>query len=355
MIEKNFKIAIGMKIQEGPWGGGNQFGKALKIFLVKQGVKVVHSLKDNDIDVILITETRKWLKSCAFDTLDVLNYLKNKPNTLVVFRVNECDERKGNKIKLLNKLILETAKFSDKVIFISSWLRDLFVAKESTLKDKSVVIYNGADPSIFNWQGRQKWDKNKLLKIVTHHWGANWMKGFDIYLLLDALIDKRYKDKIQFSYIGNLPKGVLFKKAKVISPKFGGELAAELKKNHIYLTASINEPAGMHHIEGALCGLPILYRNSGSLPEYCKGFGISFKGSGDFRQKLDLIMEKYDYFFEEMEKYNLIAKKMSDAYYKEFLALLSYKDKLYSKDRISQRYRKFYILKNILRFKEIAF
>ena len=32
MIEKNFKIAIGMKIQEGPWGGGNQFGKALKIF-----------------------------------------------------------------------------------------------------------------------------------------------------------------------------------------------------------------------------------------------------------------------------------------------------------------------------------
>ena len=34
----------------------------------------------------------------------------------------------------------------------------------------------------------------------------------------------------------------------------------------------------MHHIEGALCGLPILFRNSGSLPEYCKKYGVSFDG-----------------------------------------------------------------------------
>ena len=33
----------------------------------------------------------------------------------------------------------------------------------------------------------------------------------------------------------------------------------------------------MHHIEGILCGLPIIYRESGALPEYCKKYGISFK------------------------------------------------------------------------------
>ena len=49
-----------------------------------------------------------------------------------------------------------------------------------------------------------------------------------------------------------------------------------LSKNHVYLTASINEPAGMHHIEGALSGLPIIYRNSGAIPEYCSDFGVSF-------------------------------------------------------------------------------
>ena len=41
-------------------------------------------------------------------------------------------------------------------------------------------------------------------------------------------------------------------------------LANELKKHDIYITASENEPSGNHHMEGALCGLPILYKDSGS-------------------------------------------------------------------------------------------
>ena len=37
-------------------------------------------------------------------------------------------------------------------------------------------------------------------------------------------------------------------------------------KHDLYISASINEPAGMHHIEGLLCGLPIIYRDNGALP-----------------------------------------------------------------------------------------
>ena len=32
----------------------------------------------------------------------------------------------------------------------------------------------------------------------------------------------------------------------------------------------------MHHIEAVLSGLPVIYKNSGALPEYCKNFGVSF-------------------------------------------------------------------------------
>ena len=32
-----------------------------------------------------------------------------------------------------------------------------------------------------------KWDKKGPLKLVTHHWGGNYMKGFDIYKKLDTL------------------------------------------------------------------------------------------------------------------------------------------------------------------------
>ena len=144
------KIAIGMNLQKGPFGGGNQFGKALSEFLASKNIEVVFTLKERDIDIILLTETRKWLKSCTFDMTDVAKYLLKKPDTLIVFRVNECDERKGVKIKLLNRLIVEGIKLADKVVFISGWLKNLFVSKSSSFIEKSLVIYNGADTTIFN-------------------------------------------------------------------------------------------------------------------------------------------------------------------------------------------------------------
>ena len=40
------------------------------------GIKVVNNLKDDDIDLILITEPRKTSESSAFTHIQVINYLK---------------------------------------------------------------------------------------------------------------------------------------------------------------------------------------------------------------------------------------------------------------------------------------
>ena len=93
--------------------------------------------------------------------------------------------------------------------------------------------------------------KDSKLKIVTHHWGNNWNKGFNIYSKLDKLIGEiHYKDLIEFTFIGNTPKGFSFENTKLIGPLSGHELADAIKQNNLYLTASINEPSGNHHIEG---------------------------------------------------------------------------------------------------------
>ena len=84
---------------------------------------------------------------------------------------------------------------------------------------------------------------------------------------------KEYKDKLEFTYIGNLPKKIKLTNTKVVSPISGKDLANEIKKNNLYLTGSINEPSGNHHIEGAQCGLPLLYLESGGTIEYCEGYG----------------------------------------------------------------------------------
>ena len=103
------------------------------------------------------------------------------------------------------------------------------------------------------------------------------MKGFDIYQRIDELMaTPEFKGRIEFSYVGNVPKGFSFKNARLVTPLDGVALAEELKRHHVYVTGSINEPGGNHQNEAGACGLPLMYRRSGCLPEYCEGFGISF-------------------------------------------------------------------------------
>ena len=70
----------------------------------------------------------------------------------------------------------------------------------------------------------------------------------------------------------------------------------------------------MHHIEGALCGLPILYRNSGSLPEYCEGYGVSFDNDINVVRALKKIIFNYNYFKDKVLFYDRTAEKMCEEY-----------------------------------------
>ena len=36
------------------------------------------------------------------------------------------------------------------------------------------------------------WNSKDPIKIVTHHWSNNYMKGFDEYLYLDNLIKSKF-------------------------------------------------------------------------------------------------------------------------------------------------------------------
>tara|TARA_A100001035_G_C27775134_1_gene498549 strand:+ start:902 stop:1939 length:1038 start_codon:yes stop_codon:yes gene_type:complete len=320
------KVSIGTKVKEGPWGGGNLFAKNLQSYLQKNGHEVVFDLSDKDIDVILITEPRKTSESSAYTHWDVQKYLSyvNK-NTIVVHRINECDERKGT--NFVNNYMMSVNKIADYTIYVSSWLRSLY-EKQGLVNKESSVILAGADKKIFNNIGFIPWNKNEKLKIVTHHWGASWKKGFDIYKELDELIaNSSWSNKIEFSYIGNLPKNFKFKNSKSIPPLSGLELASKIKENHLYLTASINEPSGNHHIEAAQCGLPLLFINSGGIPEYCSKYGLEFN-KYNFEEKLNEIYYDYSKYQKKVEKYPNESEKMGEEYLKIFYELLDNKDKI---------------------------
>ncbi len=304
-------IAINQQPYDGPWGGGNRFLQAISEALVKRGHQVVYQLS-GQIDMILMVETRLRSPGVTFDAGGILRYLLTHPETIVVHRINECDERKGE--KFITHKLLRANYAADLTVFVGSWLKDLPAWKNYPM-NRSHVILNGADTNIFHANGFMPWNGKDRMRLVTHHWGAHPNKGFDVYNHIDKLLDNSDFSKIfSMTYIGKLPVNLKFKNIQHISPLNGIALADALRSHHAYITGSINEPGGNHQNEGALCGLPILYRNSGCMPEYCDGYGLKYQGVEDIEFALKQLFHHYDDYLLKIKSYPHHAHKMSDAW-----------------------------------------
>jgi len=324
-----YKIAINYKLQDGPYGGGNAFVKNLLGALNVNKCVVNFDLKTPDLDFILMIDPRSRSPNITFSVREILDYLKENPRTLVIHRINECDERKKT---LTMNFRLRLANYcADYTVYVGSWLRKLNLINKNN-KNSTAVILNGANENIFKPQSKYNyWSKGTPLKIVTHHWGGNLMKGFDVYGKLDRMLEEPFwKEKISFTYIGNLPNNYTFKNANYISPLHGKKLAEELQKHHVYISASKNEPGGNHQIEGILCGLPILFRDSGCLPEYCEGFGLIFKNN-EIEQPIIRMIEKYSNIKNVITKYPLNSTKTNQEWINLFNKLNLKRNNLFKK------------------------
>ena len=325
------KIAIGSLVIDGPWGGGNFFIKNLSKYLIENGHKVFFDLKEKNLDIILLIDPRKESLNSTFNHQDIFKYKKFvNSNAIVIHRINECDERKST--NYLNDFYKEASSLvADHKVYVSDWLKLIY---ENDKKNESSVIMSGADEAIFNREGFKNWDKSKKIKIVTHHWGNHWNKGYDVYKYLDNLLnDNLWKNKFEFTFIGNLPPNFYFKNSTYLTPLSGQELAQELKSHNLYITGTINEPSGNHHIEAAQCGLPILYRESGGVPEFTTGYGLSFD-INNLEKTLDKIIKNYDIYFDKLKSYPFNSTKMCKDYLDLFLRLY---DKKETENKISKK------------------
>lgn len=332
MASKSLKIAINFRLKKGPWGGGNRFVASLVDALVARGDDIFHSLDCPNLDLILLLDPRRRHPSVTFTPSAILRYLLfRNSRAMVVHRINECDERKNT--RGMNSKLRRANYCADHTVFVGSWLRQLNIW-QSEANSCSNVITNGADSTVFNSRGWQPWQGQEPLKLVTHHWGGNWMKGFDIYQRLDFMMGQpEWRGKIEFTYIGNLPPGFVFRNARYVAPLDGEALAGELKSHHAYVTASINEPGGNHQNEGALCGLPLLYRRSGCLPEYCSGFGVSFDET-DFEARLQQLIYSYDELTSAMLFYPHTSERMCAGYLSLFDQMMLNREQILSRRRL---------------------
>lgn len=289
------KIHILYHFQEGPWGGGNQFLKALKQEFIHQGN---YARNPEKADVILFNSHHE---------LDsVFKIKKQFPKKILIHRVDGPVLLIRGQDKAIDSLIFDFNNlFADGTIFQSNWSRKQCYLQGMKKKKFETTIYNAPDIKIFNRKGRRRSVKGKI-KLIATSWSDNWRKGFKVYQWLDRHLDF---SKYEMIFVGNSP--YQFKNIKWIKPIASRKIATLLKQSDIYLTASQKDPCSNSLIEALSCGLPAVVLADGGHPELARKGGETFKKLSELLLKIEKIAQNYPQYQSQIPNYSIHGTALS--------------------------------------------
>ena len=273
------KIHILFTINKGPWGGGNQFLKAVIAELRRQGM---YSDDPNKADVILWNshhDSRRVIQARRQFSRAVFLHRIDGP----IFSIRDSDKLTDTLIYTMNRFI------ADGTIFQSQWSKEKNIEQGIRNDVPSAVIWNAPDPTIFTKRPPRSISTNRKIRLVATSWSANPRKGFDVYSYLDERLDFR---KYDMTFIGNTP--IFFKNIQHIQPLPSQGLAKKLSENDLFITASLADPCSNSLLEALHSGLPAVVRNQGGHPELVGKGGVTFSSTGDVLTAIDAAVEAYD-------------------------------------------------------------
>jgi glycosyltransferase involved in cell wall biosynthesis len=282
------RVAMNLRPVYSSWGGGNQWLTQTARYLRASGYSVRFDL-GAEVDAILLTHFGLTGRT-SFSLDELKSYLRSRPGVRVIHRVNDNDVRKAT--GEMDRRLAQYDELAHHTVFISAWLRDYHAERWFDVRRPHSVIINGADAAVFHPIGSAGWKPGEPLRLVTHHWSDNWLKGFKVYAEVDRMIAEGELRDVELWVIGRWPKEIQWRAAKLFPPANGEALAALLRQCHAYLTASLWEPGGMHFIEGAQCGLPVLFHeDGGGICEVASRFGIGYRD--DIAGAVQVLRERY--------------------------------------------------------------
>ena len=244
------KIWIEYPFQEGAWGGGNQFLKNLKKIFNSLGIL---GKSPDDSEAILFNSHQ--------DAQKILNLRELYPTKKFIHRVdgpmrlyNTLEDDRDSIVYHLNQGV------ADATIFQSQWSLDQNLKMGLNPPRHHKVIYNSADSSLFYPQARKSTTQKKT--IVSTSFSSNIKKGFKVYDFLDKNLEF---NNFTYYFCGRSP--VSFKNIKSLGLLNAPEVAKVLRKSHVYITASENDPCSNSLIEAVFSGLTCFALRSGGHPE----------------------------------------------------------------------------------------
>lgn len=277
----SIKINIMYQFREGPWGGGNQFLKAVKAYFEKTGVYVDDY---READVLLFNS----FPTGNLEYFKQIKELKKRKNIAVIHRVDgPIYLVRGRDLEIDRVIFSFNQSVADGTIFQTEWSRRKSYELGMAKNDFEAIIHNAPNSNIF-YPAENKTAHEKL-KIIATSWSPNMAKGFDIYSYLDKTLNF---NKYEMTFVGNSP--MKFENITYIEPQTSDKLAELLRSSDIFITGSVNDTCSNSLIEAMRCGLPALVRNSGGHPELIGKGGLAFNGTDDILKKIEEMSKNYD-------------------------------------------------------------
>lgn len=274
------KVNILFQFKNGPFGGVNQFLKALKVYLERNEL---YTENIEEADIVLFN-------SGQF-VQDVVKYKKMYPNKIFVqrtdgpSRLHTCD---GDKRDYVANVMNE--ELADATVFQSNYSRETNHKLGLRVNRFETTVRNACDESIFYPdKSISHMNSGEKIRLIASSFSNNWNKGFEYYKYLDENLDF---DRYEMTFVGNSP--IEFNNINSVEALPSAELAKLLRNSDIYLIGSKKEACSNALIEAMSCGIPVVALDDGGHPEIVGDGGELFESTADLIEKIERVAANYD-------------------------------------------------------------
>ncbi len=294
------RICIWFRTTEAPWGGGNQFLRALSRALAEQGFSV-QDTPDASTDVVLVNSHNTG--PGALVNLPRLAQLKHlgrmtRLGPMLPVRGWQMRPRKGPAIvhrldgvaeiirgvqTAADRIQVRVNRLADLTIFQSVYSRQSF-ADYGVKPRHWRTIYNGVDPALF-YPAATRYPSGSSIRLLAASWSDNPRKGFATLARLSLL------PGVQMSFAGRWSPRVDSARVALLGPKRSSDFAEALRSSDAMVHAGENESCSNAILEALACGLPVLYLDSGGNRELAGDYGVPL--TEDLASDVAVLRERY--------------------------------------------------------------
>jgi len=272
-------ISIFHEFAPPPAGGGHQFLRALRKDWESRGLR----LENNTIS--------RTTRSCLFNSqnfdFDRLRRLR-RSGCRMVHRVDgPIDFYRGCVDGIDRKICQINRDLADATIFQSHFSMNKHLELGMEFVSPAVVI-NAVDTEIFHPSKQASDRSHRKIRLISGSWSVHPNKGAVDYEIIEKNLDW---NRFDYTFVGRAP--VPLKQIKMLAPVPTRELSDLLRAHDIYIFTSRIEACSNSLLEALACGLPVIYKRSGSNPEIVGEAGLGYDDPGEIPALLERIVAEY--------------------------------------------------------------